>query len=1497
MVLFSGHFDQLSRKQQSPVLAASAYDLQDGFGRDQVLHGGLAHPTTSRRCAYAVLAFAPMSLPTDVMVTPLRRLSLSVLLRFHSIGPRVLAANWEGSMRSTLAWALLGALGFCLGAVSLPQALDQQPLDAPAVSAKGEPGRLGAEIRDLTDQSVKSLGLTQKHAILVVFPFPGAPADRAGLRPGDVIVELEGASVGRVDDGFIPALQRLGSGHAATLVVLRGKERRTIQTALAKAADIHQDPDISERRIAAYEAIQRIFDRGTFPHEWAAMGHSLGLLYRDRDRGDRADNLEKAIAAFESALTVFTREALPWNWAALQFDLGFIYSQRVRGELADNLESTIAAYEAALTVRTRESQPHDWALTQNNLGAAYSGRTRGEPAENLEKSIAAYEAALTVRTKETTPVDWALTQNNLGIAYWNRSRGDRADNLEKAIAAYEAVLTVRRREASSLDWAATQFNLGNAYQARVRGEQADNLETAIAAYGQALTVYTREAWPREWADAQNNLGNAYQTRVRGDRAENLEKAIATFEQVLTVFTRESLPRDWGDAQNNLGNSYLLRIRGDRGENLEKAIAAFEHALTARTREVLPRDWAGTQINLGSAYKERILGSRAENLERAISALDQALLVLTRQISPQDWAIAQNNLGIVYWDRVRGDRAENLEKAVAAFEQALTVRTREALPQDWGSTQANLGGTYLQRVRGERADNLEKAVAAFEQALTILERDTLPWLWATVQNNLGVGYQDRIRGIRSTNLKKAIAAFEQALTVRTAAALPQEWAATQFNLGRAYLDPSHAEQADSQEKAIAAFEQALTIFTREALPREWAIAQNALGANYWRRVKGDRADNIEKAIVAYELALSVRTREGAPQEWAATQYLLGAAYADRIRGDRAANLKMAIVAHKAALAVRARATQPRDYLTTALSLGQTLIRAGEWAEASPVYADARETFLVLFGQGLNEADARGLIADAGTLFGEGAYVAAELGTNEKALELATEGRARLMAVALKLQALSLPPDKRRRLDELRAEIRVADRMVDSMEGAGRASAVEKLFGLRQELLGLVKDADAAEAMRGSAMVQARALAARSGAVAVPIVTSVGAKILIVTRAGMTRVDLPEVTTDRLNALVRGDSKDGKVGGWLGAYNINYLADAELDRRWPEWLAAVGSLGSELGRLLGAALDAALKDAGIRSGARIVWVPTGALGILPLGLAQDPGTKRLLADSYEIVYAPSLEALASALRDIARSVPATLAAVVNPTGDLAGTEKEGKLVASHFPVNARTLLEREQASPDAVLAALKGTTHWHFASHGTFSWDDARESALVMHGSTRLNVGNLLDTDGLGRPRLVVLSACETGLYDIERNPDEFIGLPGTFTALGAAGVLGTLWPVNDSATALLMAKFYDLHMGEGLAPPSALRQAQLWLRAATDANINAYIEGAAKKGRLEPRHVAEIDQELSDLGLKRSRNSALIEWIAPETTRSPDKKRPGRASSRHRPYAHPYFWAGFIYTGL
>ena len=224
----------------------------------------------------------------------------------------------------------------------------------------------------------------------------------------------------------------------------------------------------------------------------------------------------------------------------------------------------------------------------------------------------------------------------------------------------------------------------------------------------------------------------------------------------------------------------------------------------------------------------------------------------------------------------------------------------------------------------------------------------------------------------------------------------------------------------------------------------------------------------------------------------------------------------------------------------------------------------------------------------------------------------------------------------------------------------------------------------------------------------------------------------------------------------------------------------------------------------------------------------------------------------------------------------------------------MLAGTAATVDAVIAALKGKSHWHFAAHGTFSWTDARQSALLMHDAAPLSVGRLLETDDLGRPRLVVLSACETGLSDITSSPDEFIGLPGTFIALGAAGVLGTLWPVSDAATALLMAKFYDLHMEAGLDPPAALSRAQTWLRDATGDDLNGYAEVAAARGRLQAAQLASIAEELKPGSLARSRTAPL----GPMTTGSNAAGARQTAAPRGPayPYAHPYYWAGFIFTG-
>jgi CHAT domain-containing protein len=141
--------------------------------------------------------------------------------------------------------------------------------------------------------------------------------------------------------------------------------------------------------------------------------------------------------------------------------------------------------------------------------------------------------------------------------------------------------------------------------------------------------------------------------------------------------------------------------------------------------------------------------------------------------------------------------------------------------------------------------------------------------------------------------------------------------------------------------------------------------------------------------------------------------------------------------------------------------------------------------------------------------------------------------------------------------------------------------------------------------------------------------------------------------------------------------------------------------------------------------------------------------------------------------------------------------------------------------------------------------------------------------LGAARLIVLSACETGLTDIRQSPDEFLGLPAGFLQAGAPAVVSTLWPVGDLSTMLLMERFYHDHLHDGLAPAAALRAAQCWLRDAT-------VKKLQLAERWEQVYRTTTDVELRKLAFHRMRYYPHHPC--------------------ERPFDRPYHWAAFTLTG-
>ncbi|MGD9644833.1 MAG: S1C family serine protease [Pirellulales bacterium] len=90
---------------------------------------------------------------------------------------------------------------------------------------------LGAALQDLTPELAAELNIDALQGVVIARIVPGAPADEAGLQPGDVVVALEGEDIHHSTE---LALKVAGSkiGSTVKLKVLRGEQELTISVKL-----------------------------------------------------------------------------------------------------------------------------------------------------------------------------------------------------------------------------------------------------------------------------------------------------------------------------------------------------------------------------------------------------------------------------------------------------------------------------------------------------------------------------------------------------------------------------------------------------------------------------------------------------------------------------------------------------------------------------------------------------------------------------------------------------------------------------------------------------------------------------------------------------------------------------------------------------------------------------------------------------------------------------------------------------------------------------------------------------------------------------------------------------------------------------------------------------------------------------------------------------------------------------------------------------------------
>ncbi|MEU0753517.1 CHAT domain-containing protein [Streptomyces albogriseolus] len=279
----------------------------------------------------------------------------------------------------------------------------------------------------------------------------------------------------------------------------------------------------------------------------------------------------------------------------------------------------------------------------------------------------------------------------------------------------------------------------------------------------------------------------------------------------------------------------------------------------------------------------------------------------------------------------------------------------------------------------------------------------------------------------------------------------------------------------------------------------------------------------------------------------------------------------------------------------------------------------------------------------------------------------------------------------------------------------------------------------------------------------------------------------------------------------------------------------SLRQRLDRLCGWAWYAGMRPLldvfATRTGraARLVFVPMGTLGLVPWHAAWElgpEGRRRYALHEAEISYAASARLLCDvATRPEALQSGAALI-VGNPTGDLHWAGAEADAVQRAFYPHGRFLGRREggavdgPGTPQEVLAWLTGTNPedpdhtvegavLHLACHASIARSGGRTAHLSLHGG-ELSAEQLTDAVGGGRGRLglVLLAACRSHVSG--RGHNEAYSLATAFLVAGARSVIGSLWPVPDDATSVLMFLTHHFLRTEAESPAKALRRAQLWM---------------------------------------------------------------------------------------
>lgn len=451
-------------------------------------------------------------------------------------------------------------------------------------------------------------------------------------------------------------------------------------------------------------------------------------------------------------------------------------------------------------------------------------------------------------------------------------------------------------------------------------------------------------------------------------------------------------------------------------------------------------------------------------------------------------------------------------------------------------------------------------------------------------------------------------------------------------------------------------------------------------------------------------------------------------------------------------------------------GEALFRAGRKEEAETALREAQQAMDRLVGMVPTDRDKRRLGVGKDDITYRLAHLDFERGDPSTLFRDMERGRARAFVDMVSRLRL---PGKALELDRIAAIDQQARQLADRAESTGRTpeerTLLDRLAAERHTLL-------AALALKAPQLAEARGIVERdlgklqqtlradeSLAYWLPYRATDKLRLLVINRRQTRLVEIPTTGAALENALTR-------------------FAAAVVEQDNQGQVSAARTLTDGLAPAMWSG-----------SGATFV-VPTGALHGMPWGV---------LDLNVPVVVIPTGAwpiSAESGSRIGRRAIIVGDPDFEGRLGQLPGARVESEEVAGLYGLPP---LIGKAANENALREAIGNETDvLHLATHGKFFPQKPLQSAIYLAQGKPLTAEHLFEKPMVAR--LVVLSACETGIGKAEAG-DDLLGLPRSFYLGGTKAMLSSLWEVDDEGTREFMTAFHRRFLLDG-------NLGQAWLQA-------------------------------------------------------------------------------------